>query len=119
MTLMPPENLLNFLNNISSLESIYCIMCAELSMFCFISYGILQLYGKLHVCSVSDFSQPMAVAHQAPLSLGFPRQEYRSGLPFPLPGDLSDPGIELESPASPHWQADSLPLSHLTGCMTN
>ena len=46
---------------------------------------------------------------QDPLSMGFPRQEYWSGLPFPSPGDLSDPGIE---PASPTLQADSLPLSH-------
>ena len=49
------------------------------------------------------------VAHQAPLSMGFPRQEYWSGLPFPPPGDLPHPGIELTSPA---LQADSLPLSH-------
>ena len=49
------------------------------------------------------------VAHQAPLSMGFSRQEYWSGLPFPSPGDLPDPGTE---PMSPSWQADSLPLSH-------
>ena len=41
-----------------------------------------------------------------PLSVGFSRQEYWSGLPFPFPGDLPDPGIEPESPA---LQADSLP----------
>ena len=41
------------------------------------------------------------VAHQAPLSMGFSRQEYWSGLPFPSPGDLPGPGIELESPAHP------------------
>ena len=44
------------------------------------------------------------------LSMGFSTQKYWSGLPFPSPGDLPDPGIE---PASPAWQADSLPLSHL------
>ena len=49
------------------------------------------------------------VALQAPLSLGFPRQEYCSRLPSSLPGDLSDPGID---PCLLHWQADSLPLSH-------
>ena len=38
---------------------------------------------------------------QAPLSMGFPRQEYWSGLPFPSPGDLPDPGIEPESLVSP------------------
>ena len=50
------------------------------------------------------------VAHQAPPSMGFPRQEYWSELPLPSPGDLPNPGIE---PASPASQADSLPLSHL------
>ena len=39
------------------------------------------------------------LAHQASLSLGFPRQEYWSGLPFPSPGDLPDPGIKLATPA--------------------
>ena len=43
----------------------------------------------------------VAVVHQAPLSKGFPRQEYWNGLPFPTPGDLPDPGIELKSLASP------------------
>jgi len=42
---------------------------------------------------------PWAVAHQAPLSMGFSRQEYWSGLPFPTPGDLPDPEIEPMSPA--------------------
>ena len=44
------------------------------------------------------FAIPCTVALQAPLSMGFPRQEYWSGLPFPSPGDLLDPGIEPESP---------------------
>ena len=43
---------------------------------------------------VQLFVTPWTVAHQAPLSLGFSRQEYWSGLPFPSPGDLPDPGIE-------------------------
>ena len=45
------------------------------------------------------------VAHQAPPSMGFSRQEYRSGLAFPSPGDLPDPGME---PRSPTLQADTL-----------
>jgi len=53
-----------------------------------------------------------AAAHQAPLSMGFPRQEYWSGLPYLPTGDLHDPGIKPASPASPALQADSLPLSH-------
>ena len=51
----------------------------------------------------------LVVAHQPPLSMGFPRQEYWNGLLFPSPGDLPDPGIK---PTSPALQADSLPLSH-------
>ena len=47
-----------------------------------------------------------SVARQTPLSMGFPRQEYWSGLPFPSPGDLPNPGIE---PGSPILQADGLP----------
>ena len=42
---------------------------------------------------------PRTVAHQAPLSMGFLRQEYWCGLPFPSPGDLPNPGIEPVSPA--------------------
>ena len=49
------------------------------------------------------------VAHQVPLSLGFSRQAYWSGLPCPSPGDFPDPGIESTSPASPALQADSSP----------
>ena len=45
------------------------------------------------------FATPSSVAHQAPLPVGFPRQEYWSGLPFPPSGDLPNPGIELVSPA--------------------
>ena len=43
---------------------------------------------------------PWTVAHQAPLPMGFPRQEYWSGLPFSLPGDLPDPGMEPAPPES-------------------
>ena len=49
------------------------------------------------------FETPWTVAHQAPLSMGFPRQEYWSGLPFPSPGDLPNLGIEPASPASPMY----------------
>ena len=50
---------------------------------------------------VQLFATPWTIACQAPLSLGFSRQEYWSGLPFPSPGDLPDPGIEPESFVSP------------------
>ena len=55
------------------------------------------------------FATLWTVARQAPLSMGFPRQEYWSGFPFLSPGDLPDPRIE---PRSPAWKEDSLPLSH-------
>ena len=61
---------------------------------------------------MSDSLLLWTVAHQAPLSMAFSRQEYWSGLPHPSPGDLPNPGIELEPPMSPALQADSLPLSH-------
>ena len=52
------------------------------------------------------FETPWNVAYQAPLSMEFSRQEYWSGLPFPSPGDLPNPGME---PRSPALQADALP----------
>ena len=53
------------------------------------------------------------VSRQAPLSIGFPRQEYWRGLPFLPLGDLTDPGIEPTPPASHTLAGDSLLLSHL------
>ena len=62
---------------------------------------------------VSDcFATPWTIVHQAPLSVGFPRHWSWSGLPFPSPGDLPDPGIKPASPASPALQAGSSSLSH-------
>ena len=71
--------------------------------------------GQVCCCLVGElcwesFVIPWTVARQVPLSKGFPRQEYWSGLPFPSPGDLLNPGIK---PMTPALQADSLPLSHL------
>ena len=54
---------------------------------------------------VQLFATPWTVAYQAPPSMGFSRQEYWSGLPFPSPGDLPNSGIESRSPA---FQADTL-----------
>jgi len=56
-----------------------------------------------------SFATPWMMAHQPPLIMGFPRQEYWSGLPFLSPGELPDPGIEPKSPA---LQMDSLLLNH-------
>ena len=64
---------------------------------------------KVKVKSLSRvrlFATPWTVAYKALPSMGFSRQEYWSGLPFPSPGDLPDPGIE---PGSPALQADALP----------
>ena len=48
---------------------------------------------------MSESATPWSIAHQASLSMGFSRQEYWNGWPFPFPGDLPDPGIEPMSPA--------------------
>ena len=58
---------------------------------------------------VQLFATPWTIAYQAPPSMGFSRQECWSGLPFPSPGDLPNPGIE---PGSPALQADAFRLSH-------
>ena len=60
-------------------------------------YAILEMV-------LSEVAQ--TIVYQAPLSMGFSRQQYWSGLPFPSPGDLPNPGIE---PGSPALQADALP----------
>ena len=61
--------------------------------------------GGLVAKSCPTLATPWTAACQAPLSMGFSRHEYWSGLPFPSPGDLPDPGIKSRSPA---LQADSL-----------
>ena len=63
-----------------------------------------RVHSWVHVCELSCvrlFETPWTVACQAPLSKGFSRQEYWSGLSFPSPGDLPGPGIKPESLASP------------------
>ena len=61
---------------------------------------------------MSDSTTLWTAAYQAPLSMGFSRQEYWSGLPCPSPRHLPDSGIEPVSPVAPALQADSLPLSY-------
>ena len=70
-------------------------------------YTVLLLLLSCSAVS-NSFETPWNVACQAPLSIEFPRQEYWSGRPFPLPGDLPDPRISCNSPP---LQAYSLPLS--------
>ena len=64
------------------------------------------MVGGLVTKSCLTLVTPWTIAHQVPLSMGFSRQEYWSGLPFPSPGDFPYPGIETGSPA---LQAYSLP----------
>ena len=69
----------------------------------------------MHACVLSHFSRvqlfatPWTVAHQAPLSMGFSRQEYCSGLPLPSPGNFLTQGLNLLLLRLLHWQAGSLP----------
>ena len=69
---------------------------------CAITFSEVKVKSLSHV---RRFATLWTVAHQAPPSTGFSRQEYWSGLPFPSPGDLPDPGTE---PRSPALQADAL-----------
>ena len=66
----------------------------------------LQIRSDQSLSRVRLFATPQIVASHPPLFVEFSRHEYWSGLPFPVPGDLPDPGIQLTSPA---LQADSLP----------
>ena len=108
-------------------ECVYHVMAAEKHL------GVRQLGGGDQTCSrehsysitlqgysknlcvfshsvMSDSLQPPGlVARQAPLSMGFSKQEYWSGLPFPSPGDLPDQG---SNPGLPHQRQTLLPLSH-------
>ena len=77
----------------------------------YVLYFSIRCSGRVCVCvwalsHVQLFVTPWTLAHQAPLSMEFSRQEYWSGLPFPSPGHLPNPGIK---PGSPVLQADSLP----------
>ena len=76
-------------------------------------FAILYIFGYVYTYDesvshsvMSDSATPRTVARQAPLSMGFSRQEYWSRLPFPSAGDLPSPEVELGSPT---LQADALP----------
>ena len=85
----------------------------------YIQYPMINHIGKeyfSHIYFIYDvqlFATSWTVAHQAPLSMEFSRQEYWSRLPFPPPRDLPNRGIEPMSLASSPLQGDSLPLHHL------
>ena len=77
--------------------------------------NMVRMRAKLLSC-VWLFETSWTVAHLAPLSMGFSRQEYWSGLSFPSPGNLPNPGIKSVSPA---LQADSLPSEHIFFLLAN
>ena len=77
-----------------------------ISPFFLLCFSLLSESAVKSLSRVRVFATPWTVAYKAPLSMGFSRQEYWSGLPFPSPGDLPNPGIE---PGSPSLQADALP----------
>ena len=83
--------------------------------FCYsyfkVSESSTQLFCCLVLKSCPTLATPWTVAHQASLSLGFSRQEYWSGLPFPFPGESSRPRDQTQgsNPGLLHWQAGSLP----------
>ena len=89
-----------------SFSSLLLIYMCSFYILCIMPLQIydLQMFHLMEVkvkslSRVQLFATPWTVAYQAPLSMGFSRQEYWSGLPFPSPGDLPDPGIEPGSPA--------------------
>ena len=73
----------------------------HLKMPLFLTWALLPKVKVQSLSRVQLFATPWTVAHQAPPSMGFSRQEYWSGLPFPTPGDLPNPGIEPTSLMSP------------------
>ena len=90
-----------------------CLLPFFLKETAFSGYPVVTSADGVHaqpLSRVQFFATSWTATCQAPLSMGFPRQEYWSGLPFSPPGDLPDPRIE---PVSPALQADSLLLSHL------
>ena len=72
----------------------------------------ILLYLLSHFSHVPLFVTLWTIAWQVPLSMGFSRQEYWSGLSCPSPGDLPNPGIEPEFSSAPAFQGDVLSLSH-------
>ena len=76
--------------------------------------GTFHIVVKVKVSLVQLFVIPWTIACPAPLSMEFSRQQYWSGLPFPSPGDLPNPGIEPRSPAS---QTDSSPTDSVHVCV--
>ena len=97
--------------------TVVTMLYITLSVLIYLVTGRLYLL-TMYVCVLSCFSHVQlfvilwTVVCQAPLSMGFSRQEHWSGLPCPPPGDLPDPGIKPASLAAPALPVNSLLLSH-------
>ena len=89
-----------------SISATSCFIFSQVLNKCILSKKISYLLSRVRL-----FATPWTVACQAPLSMEFSRQEYQSGLPFPSPGDLPDPGVEARPPASPAASLPSEPKS--------
>ena len=72
--------------------------CIQSAKFLYLKCLILFVAAFVQLLNHVSFAAPWTIACQAPLSMGFPRQEYSSGLPFSSPGDIPNPGIEPTSP---------------------
>ena len=94
-------------------SSVHGILQARILEWVAISFSNAWKW-KVKVKSLSRvwlFATPWTVAHQAPLSIGFSRQEYWSGLPFPSPGNLATQGLNLGLLCLLHWHVGCLPLA--------
>ena len=107
---------LNTLNN-KKLQQQYSICVCVCVCVCACARACARVRVCPHACTraysvISDSATAWTVACQAPLSMGFPRQEYQSGLPLPLPGIFPTQGSNPHLVCFQHWQTDCLPLSH-------
>ena len=82
------------------------VICEATLYLCYLCLVYCYCYCLVAILVANYFVTPWTVTCQTPLPTSFPRQEYWSGLPFPSPGDLPNPGIE---PGSPALEADALP----------
>ena len=75
--------------------------CVPIQLYCVCAQSLSRVRLLCDPMDCSSFVTPWTVAHQAPLSMGFPWQEYERGLTFPPPGDFYNPGIDPTCPVSP------------------
>ena len=105
-TLLKDSPILSQLHILHPICLLFLVRICKLSKFQLYNTVLSTMCGWVLLNRVWLFATPWTVAHQAPLSTEFSRQQYCGGLPFPSPGDHPDPGIE---PGSLTLQTDSLP----------